>query len=162
MGKKAKREIPLEDIPQKASTPALSWTVFLVEDSEDDRHLAQRILKLSPRVADVISLADSASLFRELENRGYYRPSDEKGCLILMDIHMPGRNGLTLLEQLKSNPHTENIPIVMITGDAASDKIHQSYMLNASAFIAKPFTEKHLDDLHAVFDKGTGWKEKCH
>ena len=80
----------------------------------------------------------------------------------MLDIHMPGLDGQALLEQLRLDPHTEDIPVVMVTNDRETRQLHRSYMNNANAFITKPLRPEHLDDIHAVCSKGTGWKEACH
>lgn len=139
------------------------WTVFLVEDDYDDTQLALRVLKNSPRVHKIICVPDAISLFKELDSHQFYKDDGIKQRgLVMLDIHIPGIDGLSLLEQLRSNPFTHHLPIVMITGDSEQRKLHQSYMLNANAYISKPFTDDNLDNLHAVFDKGTGWNESSH
>ncbi len=139
------------------------WTIFLVEDDYDDMQLALRILKNSPRVHKIIWVSDAISLFKELDAHNFYQDGlvRQRG-LIMLDIHIPGMDGLSLLEQLRSNPFTQSLPIVMITGDVAQKKLHQSYMLNANAYLSKPFNDDHLGSLHAVFDKGNGWNESSH
>ncbi len=150
------------DLP-RPSAQREEWTVFLVEDDHDDVQLALRILKQSPRIHKIVCVQDGISLFSELENNHFYNdePVRRRG-VILLDIHMPGIDGIQLLEQIRSNPFTESLPIVMITGDSEQRKVHKSYMLNANAFISKPFTEEHLENIHAVFDSGSGWNESSH
>lgn len=139
------------------------WTVFLVDDDYDDVQLALRILKQSPRVHKIVCINDGISLFSELDTNQFYADDGiKRRGLIMLDIHMPGLDGIALLEQIRSNPFTQSIPIVMITGDSEQRKVHKSYMLNANAYISKPFTEEHLENLHAVFDKGSGWNESSH
>lgn len=155
-------EEPEADLP--LPTPSQErWKVFLVEDDHDDANLALRILKQSPRIFKVICVPDGASLFEQLNIHNCYQGSEvkERG-LILLDINMPGMDGLSLLEQLRSNPFTNHLPIIMITGDREEKKLHKSYMLNANAYISKPFSEEHLENIHAVFDKGSGWDESSH
>lgn len=139
------------------------WTVFLVDDDYDDVQLALRILKQSPRVHKIVCVRDGISLFSELETNQFYADDGVKRRgMIMLDIHMPGLDGISLLEQLRSNPFTEFLPVVMITGDSEQRKLHKSYMLNANAYISKPFTEEHLDNIHSVFDRGSGWNESSH
>ncbi|SFM26522.1 diguanylate cyclase domain-containing protein [Marinobacter zhejiangensis] len=62
-----------------------------------------------------------------------------KPDLILMDINMPGLDGFEVCHQLKSNPHTEDIPIIFVSGmtDTAFEK--EGLELGALDYIRKPF-----------------------
>jgi CheY-like chemotaxis protein len=134
------------------------WTVFLVEDDLDDQRLAMRILNQSPYVGRVICISDSARLFDSLAKHQYLAENNnQQKVLILLDLHMPGINGFTLLEQLKSNPYTCNFPIIMLTGDMKPKQIYESYVREANSFLHKPMTRKHLSDIHAVLEHGNGW-----
>jgi two-component system, chemotaxis family, response regulator Rcp1 len=142
--KKMQNQVPTDDL----------WTVFLVEDDLDDQKLAARILKDSPFLGEIICVSNSESLFDRLAKHKYLTDDEDKKVLVLLDIHMPGLNGLTLLEQLKSNPYTSNFPIVMITGDQKPEKVYESYLRNANCFISKPITHKHLTDIHTLLEYG--------
>ncbi|WP_454063348.1 response regulator [Candidatus Nitrospira salsa] len=59
--------------------------------------------------------------------------------LILTDYHMPEMNGLNLLEELKKNPSTRDIPVIMITAHSTTDIHTQALSIGASAVLPKPF-----------------------
>ncbi len=65
-------------------------------------------------------------------------------AVILMDVNMPGMDGLALTEWLKSNPSLANIPVIMLTGDARRETIARSKAVGAAGFIVKPFTRDGL------------------
>ena len=137
------------------------WKILLVEDSFDDAAQAQHILEKSERIGEVIPCYDAASLFHALEknklNRGV--ENNDPRSLILLDIHLPGIDGMVLLEQLKTSPLTDNIPIIILTGDTNLDMIYKSYKHHANAFISKPLTAADLHDIYTVFDEGSFWKK---
>ena len=66
---------------------------------------------------------------------------------------------MVLLEQLKTSPLTDNIPIIILTGDTNLDMIYKSYKNHANAFISKPLTAADLHDIYTVFDEGSFWKK---
>lgn len=72
--------------------------------------------------------------------------------IVLMDVQLPGINGVDLGKQLKSDPHTEKIPIILISGQADAEGLLETS--GADAFIGKPFSLSGLltkiDDLLAV------------
>jgi len=64
--------------------------------------------------------------------------------VILMDIEMPGMNGLETVSRIRANPETRRIPVMAITGWAFRNS-RQTYMASGfNDYIAKPFTHKEL------------------
>ncbi len=60
-----------------------------------------------------------------------------KPALILLDIIMPKKNGLEVLEELKSDPETKDIPVVIITNLDEKDAIKKAMELGADSFMIK-------------------------
>jgi CheY-like chemotaxis protein len=58
--------------------------------------------------------------------------------LIIMDINMPGMDGLSAVKHLKNNITTESIPIMLLTGDARESTIKTGVLSGARDFIVKP------------------------
>lgn len=65
-------------------------------------------------------------------------------CLIILDVVMPGMNGLEVLTRLKAQPHTEAIPVLMLTGESKAEDIMAGYSVGADYYITKPFTRQQL------------------
>lgn len=59
--------------------------------------------------------------------------------LILLDLHMPDIEGAQILKQLKDDPKTENIPVLMISGDDTIENIAECIRYGAEDFLPKPF-----------------------
>lgn len=68
----------------------------------------------------------------------------EKPNLILLDVTMPVMDGMTMLAQLRANPETASIPVIMLTAESAQDNVAKADRLGIAAYIAKPFKEPHL------------------
>ena len=64
--------------------------------------------------------------------------------LILLDISMPGMDGLEVLAKLKSNPDTSSIPVVMLTAIADTNTLWKAQEMGAVDYIVKPFKEGEL------------------
>jgi type IV pilus assembly protein PilB len=64
--------------------------------------------------------------------------------LILTDLHMPGMDGLELLESIRGNLSTRDIPVVFLTGVPSTDAEIKAYDLGADDYITKPIQEKLL------------------
>jgi CheY-like chemotaxis protein len=65
--------------------------------------------------------------------------------VILMDIRLPGMDGVALTRHLKSSPHLTDIPIVMMTGDARRETLLRSIEAGAAGFVVKPVTRAGLE-----------------
>ena len=65
--------------------------------------------------------------------------------LILLDIQLPGGDGLTVLKRLKSNTHTRNIPVIVVSASENSGAVsNQVTALGAAAYLSKPITRADL------------------
>lgn len=138
----------------------MGWTVFVVDDDYDDQMLNKRILEQSPYITDVICLGSAYELFSELQVRHFFydSPHNPPNSMIMLDIHMPGTDGISLLEQLKSSPYTENIPVMIVSGDDRTKNIQDVHGLHACGFLAKPLYIENLNNIHAVIEKGQDWR----
>ena len=113
-----------------------SW-ILLVEDNEANRMLACAVLAgngLSVR------WADSAQAARKLLSKG--RPD-----LILMDIQLPGMDGLTFTRELKADPATRSIPVVAFTAHAMEADRELAVEAGCDGYIFKPIDVKTFSAL---------------
>ena len=110
----------------------MSELILLVEDNEANQMLARAVLELNGYRVAVAGSADEAEV--EL-NR-------ETPSLILMDVQLPGRDGLTLTRELKSHPATARIPIVALTAHAMHGDREIAIDAGCIGYIAKPIDTK--------------------
>ena len=68
--------------------------------------------------------------------------------VILLDIMMPGMNGMEVLATLRRDPRAQTIPVIMITAKGQDSTLLESYQSGADYFIPKPFTPRQL--LHGL------------
>lgn len=64
--------------------------------------------------------------------------------LILLDYEMPGKNGPAVLEQLRANEATKDIPVVFLTGVTETKKIQEALMLKPQSYLLKPVNREKL------------------
>jgi DNA-binding response OmpR family regulator len=58
--------------------------------------------------------------------------------LLILDVMMPGMDGFEVLRRLKDDPHTEPIPVIMLTAKSAADDALQGYDIGAQWYLSKP------------------------
>ncbi len=79
---------------------------------------------------------------------GFEKAKKEKPNLILLDIMMPKLNGFQVLEKLKSESDTKNIPVVMLTNLAGERDAESAYQLGAVKYIIKSqYKPKEIEDI---------------
>jgi two-component system cell cycle response regulator len=108
--------------------------ILVIEDEPRDRKLAAVVLETSGHVVQERTSAEEA-----LEAIDSVRPD-----LILVDVRLPGITGLELVRQLKANPATLGIPVVVMT--AFPEIFEQQEMLAAgcNAYLVKPLDTRTL------------------
>lgn len=106
----------------------MSPRILVVEDNEANQLLASAILEREGYIVDLAASSDEArSRMRQA------RPD-----LILMDVQLPGEDGLALAGRLKSNPATARIPIVALTALAMAGDRERTLAAGCDGYISKP------------------------
>ncbi len=113
----------------KLELQASGSTLLVVDDLEENRELLNRRLS---RLGYSVQLADNGEAALQFVAAN---PVD----LILLDILMPGVNGIEVLRRLKSNPATQHIPVVMLSSSDQIDTVVRCIELGADDFLPKPF-----------------------
>ncbi|WP_414548315.1 response regulator [Anabaena sp. CCY 0017] len=77
-----------------------------------------------------------------LYNRGVYADKNQAPSpgLILLDLNMPTKNGLEVLQDIKTDPILRNIPVIVLSTSDGKEDIYHTYNLGANSFITKPVT----------------------
>jgi two-component system, cell cycle response regulator DivK len=106
--------------------------ILIVEDNEKNRKLAR----------DVLQVKGYRTIESETAEEGLKLVEEKEPALILMDIQLPGMDGITAMKRLKADPQTASIPIIAITASAMT---HNRTTLLAEGFDGyqtKPITLK--------------------
>jgi signal transduction histidine kinase/DNA-binding NarL/FixJ family response regulator len=114
-------------------------TILYVEDMLETLLLVEHILKQRPSTSLVPAMLGGAALDLAAE----YRPH-----LILLDLNLPDIPGEELLRRLKADPATSATPVVIISAEAASERMEHLLAVGAAAYLAKPISVR--DFLHTV------------
>ena len=85
---------------------------------------------------------------------GLQRALEHHPDVVISDIMMPRRDGLQLLTDLKGDPSTEDLPVILLSAKAQKAEVQQGLDLGADDYITKPFDPLELiDRLNAVMSR---------
>jgi DNA-binding response OmpR family regulator len=74
---------------------------------------------------------------------------------VLLDLKLPKVDGLQVLEQVKKDPETQQVPVVMLTSSREEQDLIRSYRLGVNAYVVKPVDFKEF--VAAIADLGVFW-----
>ena len=103
--------------------------IYYVEDDASIRNLVVYTLTMTGFPAK--GFERSAPFWAEMDR--------ERADLILLDLMLPGENGLSVLRELKTRRDTMGTPVILITAKDGEDDVVQGLELGADDYIAKPF-----------------------
>jgi two-component system cell cycle response regulator len=110
--------------------------VLVIEDNEANQLLTQSVLERDGYRVEVVGTAEEARATL----------SQELPSLILMDIQLPGQDGLSLTQELKISPSTVNIPIIALTAHAMGGDREKAIAAGCAGYIAKPIDTRMLSE----------------
>jgi CheY-like chemotaxis protein len=108
-----------------------SWNILVVEDEYDGQQVVSKMLKYMGVQSDVAATAEEA--LNKMASQEY--------TAAVIDLALPGMDGLALLSQIRANPATARMPCVVITAYHTSQVKQQALEAGANAYFPKP-----LDD----------------
>jgi len=117
---------------------AISGTIMYVEDNIANFELVKQIFA----DYDQIELLWATDPEQGMKLAYQYRPN-----LILLDLHLGGRDGAEVLNLLKQDAYTASIPVVIISADATHDQVQRLMTLGATAYLTKPLDVKRFVQL---------------
>ena len=114
--------------------------ILLVEDNPRDLELTLRVLRNNNLANAVTTLSDGAEALDFLFARGRFdgRNIENGPRVVFLDLKLPKVDGIEVLRQVKSDPRTKAIPIVIVTSSAEERDRVESYHLGANSYVVKP------------------------
>jgi two-component system response regulator len=131
--------------------------VLLVEDSPEDAELTIRALKKHNLANRLHHVQDGAEAIDFIFARGSYAGRSEgvDPKVMLLDLKLPKVDGLEVLRQIKDNPRTRHIPVVVLTSSREDKDLVESYRLGVNSYIQKPVEFERF--VAAVSQLGLYW-----
>lgn len=111
--------------------------ILLVEDSPDDACLTMEALKDGKVRNRVNHVEDGEEALAFLRQEGFYE-SKPRPDLVLLDLGLPKKGGLEVLETIKKDPNLKDIPVIIMTTEDHREVIRNAYLRHANCYVNKP------------------------
>lgn len=120
--------------------PREEMEILLVEDDPEDVQLTLHTLHNEKLINRIQVVRDGEEALDFLFHRGAYDNQDRSSHprLILLDLKLPKVDGLEVLRQVKQDPRTRVIPVVILTASKQEQDVVASYQLGVNSYIQKP------------------------
>ena len=116
-------------------------SIWTVDDDEEMSRAIGLMLKL---------LDCEVTSFHNVRSAAQYIASGRKPDLLILDINMPEVTGLDMVEFLRRRPGTKDLPIVMLSSEAADTMVDRAMELGADSYVMKPVTLEELEKAMAI------------
>jgi two-component system, chemotaxis family, response regulator Rcp1 len=124
--------------------------ILLVEDNPGDVLLTREALR-EFKVNNIMQVApDGIEALAFLRREGVHADKSRPD-LILLDLNLPRKGGIEVLEEIKNDPRLKQIPVVILTTSDSEKDVLKSYSLHANCYITKPVNlEQFLSVVRAI------------
>ncbi len=136
--------------------------ILLVEDNPRDAELMIRALKKKNLASNLHHVEDGVEALDFLFARGKYagRDMSDSPKVVILDLKLPRMNGLEVLNMIKNDERTRNIPVVMVTSSAEDPDVMTAYRLGANSYVIKPVRFDSF--IEAISKLGMYWLKVNH
>jgi len=118
--------------------------ILIVEDNEKNRKLMR----------DVLQFKGYQTLESETAEEGIRVAQESRPALILMDLQLPGMNGIAALGQLRADPRTKAIPVIAVTASAMTHDRERILAAGFDGYQTKPISVKEfVEVVRQVLDR---------
>jgi two-component system, chemotaxis family, response regulator Rcp1 len=122
-----------------------NFDILLIDDSAADARIFQEALRQASTRARAYWVATGEEAIDFLAQQGRFvdvRPVR----LVVLDINMPGQDGMETLRRIKSSPMLNRVPVVLFSSSRDREEIDLAYSLGANAYFSKPISLEHYID----------------
>lgn len=113
--------------------------ILLAEDDEGHAYLIKQNLEEAGIANRLVHVPDGQEALDYIRSEGTYQGRVQNGpLLLLLDINMPRVDGVEVLRQLKGDPKTDQLPVIMLTTTDDPREIQRCYEYGCASYVTKP------------------------
>ncbi len=128
--------------------------ILIVEDEPAHAELTRRAIRKAGNANRIFIVSDGEEAFDYLYHRGKYEDNAKYPLpgLILLDIKLPGIDGIEVLKKIKEDDLLKRIPVIMLTTSEREEDIARSYNHYANSYLTKPVGFKEFEEKIMQFE----------
>ena len=126
--------------------------ILLVEDNPGDVRLIKEGLNNTNNRNMLHVVEDGVEAMNFLRREGKYKEA-VRPDVILLDLNLPRKSGLEVLEEIKADTELKRIPVVILTTSGDEEEVLKSYSLHANCFVTKPTGLNQFNEVIKTMEK---------
>ena len=126
--------------------------ILLVEDNPGDVRLIKEVLNNTNNRNMLHVVEDGVEAMNFLRREGKYKEA-VRPDVILLDLNLPRKSGLEVLEEIKADTELKRIPVVILTTSGDEEEVLKSYSLHANCFVTKPTGLNQFNEVIKTMEK---------
>jgi two-component system, chemotaxis family, response regulator Rcp1 len=107
--------------------------ILLVEDNDGDVRLTREALREAHVAVELIAVPDGEEALARLRGAG-----DDGPDLVLLDLNLPRKNGIEVLEDIKADADLRRTPVIMLTTSGSAGDVTACYDRGVNGYVVKP------------------------
>jgi CheY-like chemotaxis protein len=120
--------------------------ILLAEDNPNDIELTRKAFEDGKMLNNLHVVEDGVEAIKYLRQQGEYEDAPRPD-IVLLDLEMPRKGGLEVLEDMEKDPMLKKLPVVVLTSSEAEQDVVESYEHNANAYLTKPVGYQAFQDI---------------
>ncbi|MFH1806191.1 MAG: response regulator [Pseudomonadota bacterium] len=133
------------------ATGSATNDLLLIEDNPGDARLVHEALKEFTHPVTLHHVKDGMAALQFLQQDGPYRNAP-RPRLILLDLNMPRKDGREMLRDIRNNPLSASIPVIILTTSGAERDVDLCYAAGANCYLRKPVDVAEFIDLMKMIE----------
>jgi CheY-like chemotaxis protein len=126
--------------------------ILHVEDNFGDASIMKQVLKKAGFSHRLTSVNTGEAALDFLNRRNIFSTASQPD-VVLLDLKLPGKDGLAVLNEIRQNPILENIPVIILTGSESDSDMGWATRLKANHYVIKPLEIEGYRELTDILRK---------